>query len=389
MLTINFNNVSDSLKQKLYVFRYFYDNPTRLNITLNSENWDMSDNIRNSDIFSILKKDISSSKADYNIYSDDKVKIAYAEDKLEDIYRLPFNKGNSFDIMFNIVYRAAKVLEDSRNLLILKWFIVSFFEKILPATAKAFDAINDASNTLLMGSSVENNFMSKLVTELLHNNDVRIKLSEYHMITEYIRKVSANADNIKLDKDIYKNLFKIYLKCSGNYNLFEVDMLYDNFKKEETPDKFKVSNVSNTIYKVIDEGSYFESSDDTAGYDNVVIIGSLPFDDNASNRSKFVSITNQTLSIIKENEGNNISFNINPDFKMYFLENKEDYNPIFIKSVKDSYSVIEYNNDMYLLYMSENDNSVYGITLSNWYDQPKKILKILPDEEGEFVFQID
>jgi hypothetical protein len=166
-------------------------------------------------------------------------------------------------------------------------------------------------------------------------------------------------------------------------------MLYDNFKKEETPDKFKVSNVSNTIYKVIDEGSYFENSNDTYGYDDVTIIGSLPFDDNASNRSKFVSITNQTLSIIKENEGNNISFNINPDFKMYFLENKEDYNPIFIKSVKDSYSVIEYNNDMYLLYMSENDNSVYGITLSNWYDQPKKILKILPDEEGEFVFQID
>ncbi len=386
MLTINYNNVSDSVKQKLYVFRFFYATPIRLNITLNSENWDIPDNIRNTDIFSILKEDISSSKAKYNVYSDDKIKVVYAEGKIDDIYRLPFNEGNSFDKAINIAYRTAKVLDNSKNYLVLKWFMLSFFNKIIPSAAKAFDAVNDTSNSLLMGSNIDTGFMSKLVSGFLNNDDLNVKISEYHLFTEYVRKVSLSGEQ---DDEVYRDIFKIYLRCSANYNMMEFDMLYDNFTKEENVDKYKVSNISNTIYKVIDESSYFESSEDVHDYDDVTIIGSLPFDDNSSNRSKFVSITNQTLSIIKENEGNNISFKINPDFKMYFLENKEDYNPIFIKSPTSSYSIIEYNNDMYLLYMSENDNSVYGITLSNWYDQPKKILKILPDEEGEFVFQID
>ena len=34
MLTINYNNVSDSVKQKLYVFRFFYTTPIRLNKNL-------------------------------------------------------------------------------------------------------------------------------------------------------------------------------------------------------------------------------------------------------------------------------------------------------------------------------------------------------------------
>lgn len=393
MIDLNISN--SNVKQMLYLFRYFYSSPVKLNIVLNSEGWDINDSVKDSDIFSLLKKDIVNLKKQYNVYSDDPKKLSFAEDKLNDLYKLKFDGGHNFAKAFGILNRTCHILEDTKSYLVLKWFIVSFFEKFLPVVSKAYDVYKMANTNALIGIDLKNSSMGDYASEIITNKDIRYLTSQYFCMCEYLRNFyREDVPGSLSPSDMWYN-YATYLKCTDkDYKQFMV--LFNDINKEIDSDglpgdiKIRVMDkIINNVLKDVDDVP--ENSKNIMINDSAyaTIIGQLPFEDTASNRAKFLSIVNQTLSVIRENEGKNITCNISDDFKMYFITNKEEFKPIFIKRYDDLVTVINYNGVLYALYMKTDfSKDVYGVSLVNWFDTPNKIIKISPDENGKFEFRI-
>lgn len=394
MIDVNISN--DNVKQMLYLFRYFYSSPIKLNITLNSEGWDIADSVKDSDIFMLLKKDISNLKKQYNAYSDDSKKLVYAEERFNDLYKLKFDTPYEFSKAFSIVNKTAHMLEDTKSFLVLKWFIVSFFEKFLPVVSKAYDVYKMACTNTLLDINVKNSSMGDYASELISNKDIRYLTSQYYCMCEYLRNFYSEEIPCSLSPDSMEYNYATYLKCTGKeYNAFIT--LFSDINKELDGQGFPGDIKIRSMNKVID-GILKDVEDIPENIKNNMvgdlayasIIGELPFEDTASNRARFLSIVNQTLSVIRENEGKDVSYSITDDFKMYFITNKEEFKPIFIKRYDDLVTVINYNDVLYALYMRKDfSDDVYGVSLVNWFDTPNKIIKISPDEDGRFEFRID
>lgn len=375
-------NIADSnIKQMLYVFRYFYSNAFKFNIMMHSEDWNLPENVLNSDIMSLLKKDIADLKKKYITNSEDKGKLEYAEGNISELLKLKFDNNKSLVECFYIAYKTMKTLLESKQYLIAKWFIISFFEKYIPVVFKAYDVYSKGQSEIVLGIKYEYNgvFMNglcnglgDLAKEILRTDtcsaDLRCK---YHLMSKYI--LTLNKDNGYVDNKVLIYLYKMYLMYKDNPNEEAANDLDNDFNNNE---------LEKIVYYVDDNGSELNEDHEP------IILDSTKFLQNNIDKNRLINIIRQTAKVVRGNEGLDVEFNISEDFKMYFITNKEDYRPVFLKMGKRTYTIISYGDNIYLLYMKDNKN-VYGIALVSWFNDPNSIIKIEPDNDGKFEFFID
>lgn len=367
---INIDIADNNIKQMLYVFRYFYSNAFKFNIMMHSEDWDIPDNVKNSDIIGLLKKDIRSLKYKYipEAAEEELGKINYVEGKFEELYKLKFDNSSSLSGCFYIAYKTIKVLIESKNYLILKWFVVSFFEKYLPVVFKAYDIYTKGQNEIVLGVKDNLNGISDLTKEIIRKDlDSMALANSFHLLCKYI--LSINKDNKYVDINVLKYCYERYL-------------LYKDEKNEEAAKAVENDNIEylNNVVK--------NTTNISDNMNNVVLFGDLRCLSLISDKNKLINVIKQTIKVVKENEGENITFNIDEDFAMYFIVNEDDFRPIYLKSEGTTYTIINYDGNMYLLYMNGTKN-VYGSALVSWFNDPNSIIKISPDDAGEFKFIIN
>lgn len=378
---LDLNLADNNIKQMLYVFRFFYSNAFKFNIMMHSDDWNLPDNILGSDIMSMLKKDIYSLKKKYITGSEDKGKVGYTEDNIDKLLKLKFDDSTSLAECFYIAYKTMKTLLESRQYLLAKWFIVSFFEKYIPVVFKAYDVYSKGQSEMVLGIKYEYNGvflnglcngLGDLTKEILRNDTCAADLScKYHLLCKYI--LTLNKDNGYIDSRAMLYLYKMYLLYKDTPNeeaARELDNDYNNNELEKI------------VYYVDDKGNKINENYEP------IILDSTRFLQNNIDINKFINIIRQTAKVVRRNEGLDVEFNISEDFKMYFITNKEDYRPVFLKIGKRTYTIISYGNNIYLLYMKDNGN-VYGIALVSWFNDPNSIIKIEPDSSGAFEFFID
>ena len=397
-MLININNVSQA--HLLYVFRDFYSQAIKLNIMLYFEDKDLPDKIKSSNIMDILKKDISSLKLSFGVLSYDSRKAYIATDVIDNILKYDYSEASSvLDAVSNIL-RVSNILTNNtdKGLIANKWLLISFFEKILPTICSAYDAINYMNTISALDINKEDftkSLTSKFTNNIIKPNaDIRYitinlySLLKYLIDTDNSDKLLYNFTDMK--ELFYKYLYTRELEPHGSEAAAEYLHLINN-----------ICDNASDVNSILDIVSSY-SDDDYNDYNNIssIINNSMIFGKNLSdkinaNKSKFLSIVSQTKNIILD-DNNAAYFNIPDDFKIYFLDNSDEFNPIFIKkfnnNIKDSYSniIISYNNIMYLLYLESplNKDTVYGVSLSQEFNEPNSIIKIDKDPDGEYRFII-
>lgn len=262
----------------------------------------------------------------------------------------------------------------------------------LQVAAKALDIYNLGVDKTIIGVKLgDGNTLSLLTSSLIDKDnlkDPKILSANLFNLYKYVKDSSKSSNIISVS---FRNTMGLYIKCSDSnkdIDTFSIVEEFTNLFDKLVANEENANNIIQELLKVNNDTSNEASpipNDAIMLGDGKDKFNNIPVHD----KSKLYSIVFQTAKNIVDNEDGNVNFNIDSDFKSYFLNNKEDFKVFYIGNYGHGYTVAEYNGIKYLLYMKKDDKNVYGASLSLSFNEPSNIIKVEPDDEGKFEFVVD